>query len=169
MLVIVLFFIGTSRVNAQTGVINLNLQPQWGPVEHDYVEYYYMPEYGIYYYAPVKKFIYQKGNKWLYVNSLPTQYRNIDLYQTYKVVINEPKPYLRNDYYASHYKEYKNARSKQVVIRDSQDSRYKKGNDRHIHPGYNSAEKHQQKNSQSSSGEKGNTGNKNDGKGNKNR
>jgi hypothetical protein len=170
MFVMVLFFIATSKVSAQIGIsINLNLQPQWGPVDNDYVEYYYLPEYDIYYNAPVRKFIYRKGNKWVTVSSLPSQYRNIDLYSTYKVVINEHKPYLRNDYYASHYKEYKNVHSKQVVIRDSQDSRYNKGNGRRNQSGYNRQEKQQHKNMRQNSRERDDRGEKNNGKGNKNR
>ncbi|MEN6619789.1 MAG: hypothetical protein ABFC28_09940 [Rikenellaceae bacterium] len=115
-----LFFISPTISSAQFGVkININLQPKWGPADYDYVEYYYMPEYDIYYYAPERQFIYRNGREWVFSRNLPYQYRNVDLYSTYKVVINEPKPYLRHNYYSSHYKEYKHARSKQEIIRDA--------------------------------------------------
>lgn len=124
---IALFFLGSSGVSAQVGVsINFNLQPQWGPVEYDYVEYYYMPEYDIYYYAPQRQFVYLRDNNWITVRTLPTQYRHIDLYNTYKVVINEPKPYLKHKYYADHYKGYKGKHSTQGLIRDSKDAKYAK-------------------------------------------
>jgi hypothetical protein len=123
-----LFLITPSGINAQVSVnININAQPQWGPDEYDYVEYYYLPEAGIYYYAPKKQFIYRHGNKWIFTSKLPYMYRNLDLYSTYKVVINEPRPYLRNNYYTSHYKKYKNSHSKQGNIRDSRNQRLNRG------------------------------------------
>lgn len=131
---VTLFLIKTSFTSAQISVnINIDSQPLWGPVAYDYVEYYYLPEYGIYYYAPKAQFVYRKGNKWLFSNKLPYQYRQANLYTTYKVVINEPKPYLRNDYYANNYKQYKQEHSKQDIIRDSHDSKYTKRKD---HPNY---------------------------------
>ena len=126
---IALFLLGSSRVNGQIGVsINLNLQPQWGPTDYDYVEYYYMPEYDLYYYAPQKQFIYKKGNSWVTVNTLPYQYRHVNLYNTYKVVINEPKPYMKHQYYADRYRGYKGQHSQQTIIRDSNDPRYERRN-----------------------------------------
>lgn len=143
---ITLFILGSTHVNAQVGIsINLNMQPQWGPVEYDYVDYYYMPEYGIYYNAPQRQFIYQKGTRWITVSTLPYQYRHIDLYNTYKVVINEPQPYLRNEYYAAHYKEYKGQHSKQSLIRDSKDSRYEKHNEHPSNSGGNQGGRVQQR------------------------
>ena len=133
---IALFLLGSSSVNAQVGVsINLDLQPQWGPVEYDYVDYYYMPEYDIYYYAPQRQFIYQKGNRWITVSNLPYQYRHVNLFNTYKVVINEPQPYLRNEYYAAHYKQYKGQHSRQLLIRDSKDERYERHHKQPAHWG----------------------------------
>ena len=121
-----LFLMSPSGSSAQIRVnINIGSQPQWGPEEYDYVDYYYMPEIGMYYYAPKAQFIYRSGNRWIFSTRLPYQYRNFDLYSTYKVVINEPRPYLRHSYYQSHYRKYKNYRSKQGNIRDSRDSRYR--------------------------------------------
>jgi hypothetical protein len=113
--------------------VNINSQPLWGPVAYDHVEYYYMPECDMYYYAPRSQFVYLKGNKWVFSNKLPYQHRNIDLYSTYKVVINESKPYLRNDHYSNYYKHFKQEHPKQEVIRDSRDSKYTK---RKNHPNY---------------------------------
>lgn len=120
-----LFLIKASFSFAQVSInFNINSQPLWGPVSYDYVEYYYLPEYDIYYYAPKAQFVYMNGNRWLFSSRLPYQYRNIDLYSTYKVVINESKPYLRNDHFANYYKQYKHEHSKQDIIRDSHDSKY---------------------------------------------
>jgi hypothetical protein len=122
---ITLFVIKTSFTSAQVSLnVNINTQPLWGPVAYDHVEYYYLPEYDLYYYAPKAQFIHLKGNKWIFSNSVPYQYRTINLYSTYKVVINESKPYLRHDYYKNEYKHFKNEHSKQDVIRDSHDAKY---------------------------------------------
>jgi hypothetical protein len=131
-----LFLIIPSGINAQVSVnININAQPQWGPDEYDYVDYYYLPEAGIYYYAPKKQFIYRQGNRWVFTYKLPYIYRNLDLFSTYKVVINEPRPYLRNSYYTSHYRKYRNYHSKQGNIRDSRNPRFNRGNANHGNPG----------------------------------
>ncbi|HEY5500069.1 MAG TPA: hypothetical protein VIK20_06775 [Bacteroidales bacterium] len=121
-----LFLMSPSESSAQIHVnINLGSQPQWGPEEYDYVDYYYMPEIGIYYYAPKAQFIYREGNRWIFSTRLPYQYRNFNLYSTYKVVINEPRPYLRHSYYQTRYKKFSNYHSRQGNIRDSKDSRYR--------------------------------------------
>ena len=130
MLFAALFLIHPSDVHAQIRVsLNINLQPQWGPESYDHVEYYYMPEVGIYYYAPKAQFIYLRRNQWVVSYELPYQYRHLDLFHTYKVVINESRPYLRNSFYVSHYKKYKNYHSKQRSIRDSKNPKYGNRND----------------------------------------
>jgi hypothetical protein len=167
---IVLFLLGSSKVNGQIGVsINLNLQPQWGPTDYDYVEYYYMPEYDLYYYAPQKQFIYQKGNRWVTVNSLPYQYRHANLYNTYKVVINEPRPYLKHKYYADHYRGYKGKHSQQTIIRDSRDSRYERRNEHPDHRENNRFVRSEHKNMhfQGNRNDNKGKGQKKEGKGNK--
>ncbi|MBN1768287.1 MAG: hypothetical protein JW842_07215 [Prolixibacteraceae bacterium] len=129
-----LFLMKAALTSAQVSVnVNINAQPLWGPVSYDYVEYYYMPEHNLYYYAPKKQFIYMKGNKWIFSKRLPYQYRHADLYKTYKVVINEPKPYLRNDHYSNYYKQYKQGHYKQDNIRDSRDTKYTKRKDHPYH------------------------------------
>lgn len=131
---VTLFVLKTSYMSAQISLnININSQPLWGPVSYDHVEYYYLPEYDIYYYTPKSQFVYKKGNNWVFSSRLPHQFRQANLYDTYKVVINESKPYLRNDYYINNYKQYKHEHSKQVVIRDSRDPKYTNRKD---HPGY---------------------------------
>ncbi len=133
MIVSALFFISLSVAKAQVGIsININSQPLWGPVAYDYVEYYYLPEYDVYYNAPKAQFVYLNGPNWVFAPNLPSRYQNVNLYRTYKVVINEPTPYLRHDYYYGHYKKYKNVHSKQGNIRESKDPKYARGNS---HPG----------------------------------
>lgn len=160
-----LFLICLSNISAQVHVtVNINSQPQWGPYEYDYVEYYFLPEAGIYYYVPKAQFIFRKGNKWVYAYKLPYKYHYLDLFNTYKVVINEPRPYLRNKYYVSHYKKYKYYHSKQVSHRDSRKARLNKDYHNQGNPGNKMIKKTQKRNMQSQPGareKKGGHGNMN--------
>ncbi len=123
------------QTNAQINVsINTASQPAWGPVGYDHVEYYYLPDADAYYYVPKQQYIYRESNQWVFARSLPTRLHWYDPYNGYKVVINDPRPYLRHDVYKVKYKKYKGWQTRQVVIRDSHDSRYKNngpGNSNH--------------------------------------
>jgi hypothetical protein len=114
----------TSTAHAQVSVnVNIGTQPVWGPTGYDHVDYYYMPDIGAYYYVPKQQYVYREGNNWVFRKTLPPQYKNFDVYKSYKVVINEKKPWLRDDEYRKKYESFKN-RHDQEIIRDSHDSRY---------------------------------------------
>jgi len=132
-LMVSLFSINNAKAQVSLN-INIGSQPVWGPTGYDHVDYYYFPDIDAYYYVPSGQYIYSNGGRWVWVNSLPAQYGNFDLYRAYKVVINEPKPYLRNNIYVTRYSKYKNYGGRQAVIRDSRDAKYYvvKG-----HPNYN--------------------------------
>lgn len=104
--------------------INIGSQPLWGPTGYDHVDYYYLPEMDAYYYVPTGQYIYMVNNNWVWRKSLPARYRNVDLYRTYKVVVNGDKPYLRHNTYVNKYKKYKSAYNRQTLIRDSRDKKY---------------------------------------------
>jgi len=87
--------------------VNVSLQPAWGPASCNYASYYYLPELGIYYSINDQLFIYPSGNRWLRAVHLPRAYRHYNLYNTYKVVINDPTPYQRHSYYANKYNNWK--------------------------------------------------------------
>jgi len=149
-----------SIAKAQVNVnINIGAQPLWGPTGYDVVEYYYLPDLQMYYYVPSHQFIYLNGGNWLFASSLPARYRSYNLYSGYKVVINEPKPYLHYATHKAKYGKYKGAKGKQVVIRDSKDPKYLvvKG-----HPG-NAKGHYKQSGGDNSGGDKG--GNKGGNKG----
>ena len=113
------------RSDAQVNVsVNIGSQPLWGPTGYDAVEYYYLPDLQMYYYVSSHQFIYLNNGNWVFVNSLPAQYRGYDLYSGYKVVVNEPKPYLHFATHKVEYGKYKGWKGKQVVIRDSRDPKY---------------------------------------------
>jgi hypothetical protein len=116
----------TKKADAQISIsINIGSQPTWGPTGYNHVDYYYFPDIDCYYYVPNRQFIYLSGSSWIYSQSLPPQYRNYDLYNGYKVVLNGvQKPYLQNNVYRSKYSSYR-GRKGQAIIRDSHDPKYK--------------------------------------------
>ena len=84
----------TSHAQVRVGLnINIGDQPSWRPSGYNYAEYYYMPDIETYYYVPQRQFIYLSNGRWVFSALLPAQYRNYDLYNGYKVVINRPNAY----------------------------------------------------------------------------
>jgi len=121
-----------SAVSAQIKVnINVDLQPDWGPVGHDHVDYYYLPDIDCYYDVPNHQYVYHNGGMWRRAATLPASYGNYDVYKSYKVVINgQPKPYLHNKTYKVKYASFKGHES-DPVIRDSHEDKYKRARDNH--------------------------------------
>ena len=110
---------------AQVAVnINIGAQPVWGPVGYDYVEYYYMPDIEAYYYVPSRRFIYLNNGRWIFATTLPYRYRGYNIYSGYKVVINEPRPYLHYRTHKVKYAKYKGNNGRQGIIKNSNDSKY---------------------------------------------
>jgi len=111
------------KTEAQVSVsINIGQQPVWGPVGYNYVNYYYLPDLGVYYDVPRGLFVYFDFGRWNYGPALPASYGRYDLYHCYKVVINDRDPWMRDDYYRYHYASYRGRY--QPIIRDSHDDRY---------------------------------------------
>ncbi|MEI9958961.1 MAG: hypothetical protein WDM90_22205 [Ferruginibacter sp.] len=117
--------------------VNLNLQPDWGPTGYDHADYYYFPDNDIYYDISGKRFVYQNKGKWAFATTLPAKYRSTDLYHSYKVVLNERKPYLHNDQNRVKYASFR-GRKDQPVRRDNHDNR----NGRKNNNGHNKKGKH---------------------------
>jgi hypothetical protein len=110
--------------------VNIGSQPAWGPVGYDYVENYYLPDIDVYYDVPNRQYVYLNNNVWVRSRALPTRYANYNIYNGYKVVINEPQPWKRANVYRTKYVGYK-GRKDQVIIRNSSDVKYKS----HFKPG----------------------------------
>lgn len=102
--------------------INIGQQPVWGPVGYDYVDYYYFPDADIYYNVPRGQYVYFDGRSWVFSLSLPSRWNRFDLFNSYKVVINEPNPFYRNDYWKSRYMPYRGQH--QNIIYYSREPRY---------------------------------------------
>ena len=102
---------------------NVGAQPVWGPVGYDRADNYYLPDIETYYNVPQREYTYLENGKWVSTSSLPSRYKDYDLYKGYKVVMNEPRPYLHHDMYRTKYVSFKN-RHDQQIIRDSKEYKY---------------------------------------------
>lgn len=111
-----------AQVRLNVGV-NIGTQPEWGPSGYDYVEYYYLPDIDAYYYVPQRQFVYFSNGRWIFGASLPAMYRSYNLYNSYKVVINEPRPYKHHEVYRVRYAKYKGWHGKQSYNKNN--GRYK--------------------------------------------
>lgn len=110
---------------AQVSVnINIGAQPVWGPVGYDYVEYYYLPGIETYYYVPTRQFIYLTNGRWIFARALPARYSYFNIYTGYKVVINEPRPYLMFSRHKVKFAKYKGYNGRQVIIKNSNNPKY---------------------------------------------
>lgn len=164
------------KVNAQISLsINIGQQPAWGPTGYDHVDFYYLPDINVYYDVARAQYVYPNGNQWVYGQNLPARYRNFDIYNSYKVVVNEARPYLRNNVYAAKYAKYKGQHNQQI-IRDSRDQKYFQSAQ---HPQHQQWEKQQTKvivksnnnnrdNSRNNNARNNNNGRDNNGRDNKN-
>jgi hypothetical protein len=118
-----LFFSIASVKNAAAQVrvnvnVNIGSQPDWGPAGYNYVEYYYLPDIEAYYYVPNRQFIYLSGPNWVFSYSLPPRYRGYNLYNGYKVVVNQPFAYRYFETHRNRYSGYRGHHG-QTVIRYS--------------------------------------------------
>lgn len=120
-----------TTTKAQVSInVNIGSQPQWGPTGYNHVEYYYLPDIESYYYVPKRQFVYLSNGRWLFSTNLPSRYSGYNLYNGYKVVINQPRPYAHFNDHKVKYTKYKGYQGKQNMIRNSSDSRYKSSNGR---------------------------------------
>lgn len=130
-----LFFGGlaiTQPAKAQINVsFNIGVQPQWGPVGYDYARYYYMPELDVYYDVNNRYYHYYDGRRWASHRTLPRRYGHIDLYRTYKVVINDASPWRNHRHHYDRYHRYSRNYS-QVSMRDGRGhNKYYKEREKH--------------------------------------
>ncbi|MDR7212012.1 hypothetical protein [Flavobacterium piscis] len=109
-----LFLLVANLTQAQVSVnINIGATPDWGPAGYKNIEYYYLPDIRSYYDVRASQFIYFGGGKWVRSKRLPNHYRNYDLYNGYKVVLNDyhgRTPYVHYDkhkvrYYKGYHRE----------------------------------------------------------------
>ncbi len=134
----------SGTLNAQLSIslnFNLESQPAWGPTGYDYVEYYYMPDIEVYYYVPQHRYYYYDRGSWRYSSNVPSRYSNYDFYNSYKVVVNEQRPWRNHKSYREKYSSYKD-RHDQQPIRDSRDSKYYRNKNHPEHNNWAQQQKH---------------------------
>ena len=149
-LIALTIFLFASTVNhAQVSVsVNIGTPPLWGPVGYSQVQYYYLPDVQAYYDIRATKFIYFGNGAWIRSSYLPRQYRNYDLYNGYKVVL--------NDYHGTTpYTNFKSHKAK-----------YYKGYNKGYQENYRTANKKNHDNGKHENKGNGNNGNGNKGHGN---
>ncbi len=137
-----------SQADAQVSLsvsVNVASQPSWGPSGYDNVNYYYMPDIETYYYVPKHQFIYLNGGNWVFATTLPPRYHSYDLYRGYKVVINDPQPYMHHDHYRDRYAHYRAYYDHQPVLRDHRDDGPGNGHGKGHAYGHDKDDKHEDK------------------------
>ncbi len=171
-LVLIATVLLVSTLQAQIGIrlsFNVDRQPVWGPTGYDHVEFYYLPDIEAYYNVPQQKFYYNEGGRWISRSRLPARYHDYDLYNSYKVVVNERAPYRNHNMYRDQYNSYK-GRHDQQLIRDSRDSKYYVIKNHPEHNNWVKLQKHDNGNGKGRGNGNKNTGNNGQGKhGNKNK
>ena len=161
------FLFVSSLIQAQVSVnVNLGTPPAWGPVGYSNVKYYYLPDVQAYYDIPAGQFIYIKNGKWFRSRYLPGNYRNYNLYNGYKVVLNDYRGshpyYYFNSHKVKYYKGYKGKPQQSI----GKNPHYKGNVGKANYSNGNSGNK--QGNSNKGAGNSGNKGgNSNKGNGNK--
>ena len=153
----------SSTVDAQLRInlgFNVDRQPIWGPVGYDHAEYYYLPDIEAYYSVPQHMYYFQERGRWIGRSSLPSRYRNFDLYRAHKEVINERTPWRNHAMYRDKYASFKGQHDQQP-IRDARDPKYYV-NPRH--PEHNNWVKQQKQNKGNDKGNSKSKGNGRDDK-----
>ena len=135
----IILLVSTTAMQAQVSVnVNIGSPPAWGPSGYSAAEYYYLPDVQAYYDVRQSQFIYLGGGQWVRSRNLPAQYRNYNLYNGYKVVLNDyhgSRPYSNfKNHKVKYYKGYKGRPQKtigarKVVVRKTSYKRGNNGND----------------------------------------
>ena len=106
-LLIGILFLSFSYSHAQLSVnVNVGTPPAWGPAGYNDARYYYLPDIETYYDVNTSNYVYINNGKWTRARSLPTVYRNYDLYNKYKVVLTDYRGDRPYDNFKSHKVKY---------------------------------------------------------------
>jgi len=133
---IILF--ASSTIHAQVSVnVNIGSAPAWGPSGYSNVDYYYLPDVEAYYDIRATQFIYLNGGTWTRSRYLPGPYRNYNLYNGYKVVLNDyhgSRPYSNfKSHKVKYYKGYHGKPQKSIGSYRKNDKKYENHGDNGNH------------------------------------
>ncbi|HLN96105.1 MAG TPA: hypothetical protein VK183_10775 [Flavobacterium sp.] len=108
-LLFTLFSLGFfASLRAQVSVnVNIGAAPAWAPVGYEEVEYYYLPDIGVYYDRPRAVYIYPSNGKWIRVKKLPPAYRGYNPYRGHTVVLTDYHGHAPYTLYEVHKVKYK--------------------------------------------------------------
>ncbi|TPG45329.1 hypothetical protein [Flavobacterium pectinovorum] len=102
-----ILFLSFSYTQAQVSVnVNIGTPPAWGPAGYTDVRYYYLPDLETYYDVSTSNYVYLNNGRWVRARSLPSVYRNYDLYNEYKVVLNDYRGDRPYDNFKTHKVKY---------------------------------------------------------------
>ena len=105
---ITLLLILSYSVKAQVSLsLNIGSPPLWGPVGYTEARFYYLPDVEAYYDVSSAMFIYYGDGRWIRRESLPSRYRNYDLYDGYKVVMTDYRGEAPYENFREHKMKYK--------------------------------------------------------------
>ncbi|KUJ60785.1 hypothetical protein AR687_15350 [Flavobacteriaceae bacterium CRH] len=106
-LVLALMLLMGVMSHAQVSInVNIGTPPSWGPEGNDDSRYYYLPDIDVYYDVTKSQFIYDNNGNWARANRLPSRYGQYDLYDGYKVVLNDYRGDAPYAYHKKHVKNY---------------------------------------------------------------
>lgn len=101
------FLMGFSilQTKAQVHVnVNLGAPVEKAPFYNDQDDYYYMPDYGVYYNVRRRVYVYQDDGHWLYNQNLPDRYQQADYRHAHYIRVHDRQPYMREgDYHTRYY------------------------------------------------------------------
>jgi hypothetical protein len=124
----------TSSIQAQVSInLNIGTAPSWGPAGYGQAQYYYLPDVQAYYDVRASQFVYFGNGRWLRSRYLPRQYRNYDLYNGYKVVLNGyhgNRPYAHYGNHRQRYSANYRNHSQRSIGQRHDNHRYAKNNHR---------------------------------------
>ena len=137
-LLIGIVFLSFSPSHAQLSVnVNIGSPPAWGPAGYEDVRYYYLPDLETYYDVRTSNYVYINNGTWIRRRSLPTVYRNYDLYNEYKVVLTDYRGDRPYDHFKIHKvkygKGYKGKPQKTIGPKPGKGNGGPKHNDHHGH------------------------------------
>lgn len=115
---------GVNNAHAKVSInVNINVQPGWGPVGYDYVNYYYFPDYNVYYDMNRSSYLVPGRSGWYYTTNIARVFNGFDPYRLNKVVVNDnPRQY--NAQHKRMYASYVGKKINQSMIYNSNDHRY---------------------------------------------
>ncbi|MFA9191065.1 hypothetical protein AAGV28_06740 [Flavobacterium sp. FZUC8N2.13] len=150
----IILLVTSTTTQAQVSLnVNVGAPPAWGPAGYSNIDYYFIPDVQSYYDIRNSQFIYYGNGKWIRSRNLPQQYRGYDLYNGYKVVLNDyhgRTPYVHyKSHKAKYYKGYKGKPQKSIGYKNNNKKVVYKNN-------YNSGNKHSGNNNSKHGNEKGN-------------